>query len=301
MLPTLDIELDATFPGARVQIAIIDHLEADSNLFLREGVFWTDLCVTPRRPSASARFAEHWAPYRHVALGSLVTFPPGQPLQIKSAGGRHASLICQFEAETVHRQLPRDFQWTEHRREACLNVACGRLNTTLMRLYHELRSPGIGSDELCRALISQASIELARFLISVGDPDENGGLAAWRRRIIDERVSVSGPLPTVSELAELCKISPRQLRRAFRTSHGCSVTEFLAQRRIETAKRRLYSRASLRDVAASLGYASQSSFTDAFHRATGTTPGEFRKRVIASRGSGRATPAELIAGPPSQT
>lgn len=151
-----------------------------------------------------------------------------------------------------------------------------------MRLYHELRNPGIASEELCAFLVSQLSIEFARFLAAVDEPDQKGGLSAWRQRLIDARIASPGPLPTAVELAGICKLSTRQLRRCFRASHGCSVNEYLAQMRIETAKRRLFTRAPLKEIAKSLGYSSQANFTGAFRRTTGSTPNEFRKRVAAT-------------------
>ena len=280
---TLDIEVERELVEARLQIALIHHLGPDRSDFRRDGIYWVDFCVTPRRPSASVSFTDHWPAHRQVELGSLVVFPPNQRLQIRNAGGRHASLICQVRAEAIDRHLPADFSWTEHRREACLNVASERLRATFLRLYQEVRTPGRASEELCTALVTQISIELARFFIAVDDPDKKGGLAGWRQKIVDERIGANGPLPTVAELAELCKLSTRQLRRGFRTSHGCSVNDYLAQMRIETAKRRLYSNAPLKEIAISLGYASQANFAGAFRRATGSTPGEFRKRVAATK------------------
>jgi AraC-like DNA-binding protein len=59
----------------------------------------------------------------------------------------------------------------------------------------------------------------------------------------------------------------------------------LAQSRIQAAKRRLSSGGNIREVAGDLGFASQSSFTVAFHRATGMTPREYRSRLAAALGA----------------
>jgi AraC family transcriptional regulator len=186
---------------ARLQIALIHHPGADASLFRREGEYWIDLCATPRRPSASGSFVEHWGPHRYVELGSLIAFPPGQTVQIRNAGGRHVSLICQLRSEALERHLPSDFVWSDHRREACLNISSERLRSGFMRLYHELRSPGLGSNEFCSALVTAISIEFARFLLAVDEPDQKGGLSPWRQRLIEERVAAAGPLPTAGELA----------------------------------------------------------------------------------------------------
>jgi AraC family transcriptional regulator len=79
-------------------------------------------------------------------------------------------------------------------------------------------------------------------------------------------------------------MSVRQLTRGFRTSRGCSISDHLVELRIEAAKRRLASsQESIKTIAAAVGFASQSSFTFAFRRETGSTPNEFRKRAGRAR------------------
>jgi AraC family transcriptional regulator len=103
-----------------------------------------------------------------------------------------------------------------------------------------------------------------------------GELARWRLRLIDERLHDVEQIPTLSELAALCKLSARQLTRGFRASRGCSIGAYVAGRRIERAKQLLASDQSIKTVAYSLGFTSSSAFCFAFRRATGITPGEFR-------------------------
>jgi AraC-like DNA-binding protein len=75
---------------------------------------------------------------------------------------------------------------------------------------------------------------------------------------------------------ELCKLSVRQLTRGFRVSRGCSIGDYVANNRIERAKRLLASAQSIKTIAYSLGFNSSSGFCFAFRRATGMTAGEFR-------------------------
>jgi AraC family transcriptional regulator len=71
----------------------------------------------------------------------------------------------------------------------------------------------------------------------------------------------------------------RQLTRGFRVSRGCSIGDYLAQARIDMAKRRLASEESIKAVAIAMGFGSPSNFTSAFRRSTGMTPGQFRQRA----------------------
>ena len=280
----LEVDAEIELPLARVQVVRLEHLGPGDHMFRRESVYWVDLCLTPRRPTASARYIDRWGPHRFAEMGSIIALPPGEHLHLKTAGGRHASILCQLRAEAVDKWLPGDFEWTDRRLEACLHIASERIRWLLVHLNQELRSPGVGTREICTAITSQLSIELARYIVSVNEPTERGGLASWRLRVIDERLAEPREPPTLVELAELCRMSVRQLTRGFRTSRGCSIGEHLAQVRIDAAKRRLSSsQDSIQAIAASMGFASQSSFTFAFRRATGSTPDEYRKRVGSAR------------------
>ncbi|MEJ6010107.1 AraC family transcriptional regulator [Novosphingobium aquae] len=267
---------------AHVFIAELNHKAPEKFKFRRDKVFWVDLCLTPRRPNSSARFVDHWSPARTIEMGSLIAIPPRMRTELNSAGGRHASLICQMQASAVEKWLPEDFTWTERRLEASLNIASDTIRPLMLRFNHELRNPGPGSLELCESLASILAIELARYFAAASSTDEKGGLASWRMRLIDDRIADrSQPFPSVGELAKLCRLSSRQLGRAFKASRGSSISDFLTQTRIEAAKRKLYSDTCIADISSILGFSSQSSFTAAFRRSTGTTPDQFRKRIRA--------------------
>lgn len=69
--------------------------------------------------------------------------------------------------------------------------------------------------------------------------------------------------------------------RAFRATRGQSIGGHVAQCRIDHAKRLLSADSSIKAVAYTLGFASPSSFSFAFRRATGQTPREFQARSAA--------------------
>ena len=209
-----------------------------------------------------------------------MALPPLHNLHLKLEGGRHISLICGLQAEAVHRLLPDNFEWTDRRLEACLDISSSTIRGLLLKLAHEVRYPGIGKRELSDALIVQLSVEIARYLIAIGEPSERGGLAPWRLRVVDKRLAAPGPAPNLAELASLCELSARQLTRGFRTSRGCSIGDYMAQSRIEMAKRRLATQESIKSIATSTGFSSHSTFTCAFRNATGVTPRDFRQRLL---------------------
>jgi AraC family transcriptional regulator len=169
--------------------------------------------------------------------------------------------------------------WTDRLLESNLDLDNERLRAPLLRLAEELRHPGLASDALAELLLGQAAIELARHCAALKDPPAASGLSAWRLRLIDERLLEVRAPPTLDELARLCGLSPRQLTRGFRASRGASIGAHIAARRAEFAKRLLATDESLKSIAHSLGFASHSSFTAAFRRATGMTPRQFRQQL----------------------
>ncbi len=276
----LEVDAEIQLAHAHVFLAKLDHEGAEQHSFRRDRVYWIDLCLTPRRPNVAARFCDHWSPARHVELGSLVALPPRKRLVIRTAGGRHVSLICQLQAQAVERWLPDGYVWTERRLEASLNIANEAIKSLMLRLNVELKRPSSSSVELCDAIVAQLAIELARHFSAASATDTKGGLASWRLRAVEERIADSSAIyPTAAELASLCRLSPRQFSRAFRSSRGCSIGDHLAQARIEAAKRKLFTNDSMTQIAVALGYSSQSSFSAAFRRSTGVTPGQFRNQT----------------------
>ncbi len=83
---------------------------------------------------------------------------------------------------------------------------------------------------------------------------------------------------SVTELAEIAGVSPRQLHRRFLEFFGMSVQEFLSKTRIQAASDALLnSDDSIVDIALQFGFCDQSAFTQQFKKHVGVTPFRFRK------------------------
>jgi AraC-like DNA-binding protein len=90
-----------------------------------------------------------------------------------------------------------------------------------------------------------------------------------------------GSLPSVVQVAAALHLSPRTLKRLL-AAEGTSFTLLVQEERRERAMLLLRSRSlSIKDVARSVGYSNVMNFTRAFHRWTGTTPGEHRQQLAA--------------------
>jgi AraC family transcriptional regulator len=111
-------------------------------------------------------------------------------------------------------------------------------------------------------------------------------LGQTRERLHEEFASP----PSLGALAAAAGVHRVHLARAFRAHYACTVGEYVRQRRIEHACRRLATTAApLSEVALSAGFADQSHFTTTFRRLVGITPSAFRARTASPRVSAEAT------------
>lgn len=242
-----------------------------------------DLRVTPRPVNARGAFMEKWGGNRFEKLGDIVLVPPGQPLAVRwDSGGIQSSIRCELRGRLALQRLGGTLEWTDPRLRAALDVSSHTVRLLLRRLAEEARSPRRDSKLLVESIATQLTIELCRYLESVQDEHVNGGLAAWRLRLIDERLQHLAVPPTLVELAELCSISVRQLTRGFLKSHGCTLGHYVQHHRMEAAKKLLWTEGSIKAVAMALDFSSTSSFAYAFRRSTGITPRQFQQRVLRS-------------------
>ena len=238
-----------------------------------------DLSLTPRPRNGGVCFSERWDAHRFKPIGSLYVLPPGQTVRARGDCDHHSSIVCDLEPEAIDTWFDGDVSWTNRRLEALLDIASPNLRSTLRRLGDEMRNPGFASAAICELLAAQVAIESARHCNAVDAVRTRGGLSALKLRRIDERLSEIGEAPALSELALLCNVSVRQLTRGFRVSRGCSIGEYIAQNRLDHARRLLATSASVKEISYSLGFSTPANFSTTFRRATGESPREFRERV----------------------
>jgi AraC family transcriptional regulator len=264
---------------ATAQFTRFDLHEAVDKIKTVHDSLWLDLCLTPRPLNARAGYPERWGRHRFERLGEIFFVPPREALHAKSEPGSQTSMVCQIDPQLIEKWFEGDLHWTDWRLEAGLDVADRSIRALLLRLTREVCHPGFATDMLFDLIVPQLAIELGRYCASVQDSRPKNGLAAWRLRVIDERVRELGKAPSLAELAELCNLSVRQLSRGFRISRGCSIGHYVEQTRVENAKRLLIAGKSIKSIAYSMGFASPSSFSFAFRRTTGISPAEYRDKV----------------------
>ena len=90
---------------------------------------------------------------------------------------------------------------------------------------------------------------------------------------------------SITELAEIVHLSPRQLHRKFVETFGASPQAFIMKLRIQAACEALQAEgAQIAEVARQLGFCDQSAFTQHFHRHMGHTPLRYQRQFRLRRG-----------------
>jgi AraC-like DNA-binding protein len=118
--------------------------------------------------------------------------------------------------------------------------------------------------------------------------------AGWLRALADPRVAPAlrlmhsdpGRSWHLEELAKACAMSRTTFAFHFRTVAGVAPLTYLTQWRMRLAERTLREQATpVAVVAQSLGYTSESAFSNAFKRVTGRSPRAFRRHATRLSGS----------------
>ena len=83
---------------------------------------------------------------------------------------------------------------------------------------------------------------------------------------------------TLEQLSKIACMGQTKLKKSFKLVHGCTITEFIQQARIEHAEFLLsHTDLSITQIAQTIGYANASRFAELFKRNVGILPGEYRR------------------------
>lgn len=101
---------------------------------------------------------------------------------------------------------------------------------------------------------------------------------------------------TVADVAAACGLSPFQLARLFGAAMGMAPGAYMSRVRLERAAGRLCAEpaTALTEIALDAGFESQQTFTRAFRRWAGTSPGRYRKEGKMSIAARVTEPEEKI-------
>jgi AraC family transcriptional regulator len=237
-----------------------------------------DFSLGRRNPSGRVRYPTSQGT-KVEPLGQLALIVPGHEVVAEAEAGVQRSLFWTFSLKDLSDAGMSTLLDRDSVVEASLRSAA--ITESMLRISRELLAPGFASPAYLEAASEMLIIELERhFRLEKGIAAEDapGSLAPWQMRAIRERIRSEAPPPALSELAELCGITPRHLMRTFKNSTGQTVGSFITVDRIDKAKNLLAnSRTPIKQVSHRLGFQSSASFSVAFRRATGLSPKRFRQ------------------------
>lgn len=277
----MDIQASVVTPTAHVQLVRYSFPEPPDSTLNAKETFRVELCLSARHRSARGCFRDPWGPNRFEHIGDVFIAPPGLEMIARSdEDDTLTSIVCELAREPVLELFEATPELTDAHLAASLDVRDPTVCGLLVRMAEETRRPGLASELLLDLFARQLAIELVRLGGAITERQAHGGLAPWQLRAIDERLKATREAPSLPALADLCRISVRQLTRGFRTSRGCSIGAYVAGSQMGHAKRLLAQDESVSAIAQTLGFSSSSNFCFAFRRSTGLTPGEFRRRLL---------------------
>src|SRR5215510_5448480 len=152
-----------------------------------------------------------------------------------------------------------------------------------MSLLHELNEANLVGRLYADSLATGLAIQLVRLYSMLKDVHVgHGGMAPHKLRkaiaLIEHHLSdeEEGRV-ALRAVAQDVSMSYFHFSRAFKQSMGMTATNFIAERRIERAKKMLEeTELPISEIALRSGFSSQSHFTTAFRRLAGATPKAFR-------------------------
>jgi len=113
---------------------------------------------------------------------------------------------------------------------------------------------------------------------------ESPYLSPLKKQRMEETVTyidahIDDPALGIQQLAAAMKMSESHVRHSFKEVHGMTVSEYIHNRRIRLAKNLLeFSGDSITEIAATVGYSDIYYFSNAFKKAVGCPPSEYRRR-----------------------
>lgn len=145
-------------------------------------------------------------------------------------------------------------------------------------LYEFENQPPLGKS-LCMALLAELLISLQRYRDGEAENDGNEDAVHGRMREVAAYLCEHAGEPiTLTEVAAHFAVSPSHLSRVFHQETGFGVREYLVHYRIRQAcDLLLNTNLSVTQIADRCGFSDSNYFGDAFKKATGLSPREYRK------------------------
>ena len=220
-----------------------------------------------------------------VRSGEVAIIPAGSSWACRSEGSDLPAMLLLYLRPLFVRSAAHELNFSQN--EIGLTPQIGfrdkHISHIAMSLLHELNEASVVGRLYADSLATGLAIQLVRRYSSLKDIHVgHGGMAPHKLRqaiaLIDHCLSdeEEGRV-ALRTVARAVRMSYFHFSRAFKQSMGMTATNYIAERRIERAKKMLEeTELPISEIALRSGFSSQSHFTTAFRRLAGATPKAFR-------------------------
>ena len=273
--------------GAAYEVAIQNlHWSEPGSITLRSGRHCLIELAEPAAPTlapgvASTRYFIDGADGQALPTGRLNFMPPDATHNVRWSAGGHHAVVCVMEPERLGLLGSIDWHWGDIDPARTVDVRNDKLRIGMEWLADEIRSPSFASGLKVSSLLTMLAIDLHRHC--GGTTRERaappGKLDARQLSLLKELVEgASDPSQlSLAAMAANCRLPARELSTMFKHTVGQTLRSYVAATHIARAKVLLDDADLLiKQVAYRSGFRSAAAFGDAFRRATGMTPVQYR-------------------------
>jgi AraC family transcriptional regulator len=223
-----------------------------------------------------------------VRVGEVVIIPAGSSWAYQSHCSRPRNTLLLFLRPLFVRSAVEEFDFSY--KELALTPQIGfqskHIRHIAMSLLGELNEANVVGRLYADSLAIGLAMQLIRRYSSLKDVQiGHGGMAPHKLRkavgLIDHHLAEEEEgRVALRVVAKEVGMSYFHFSRAFKQSLGMSPTNYIAERRIERAKKLLQdTELPISEIALRAGFSSQSHFTTSFRRVAGATPKAFRATI----------------------
>ena len=223
-----------------------------------------------------------------VRAGEVAIIPAGSSWACRSQSSHVRTILLLYLRPLFVRSAVAEFNFSYSEIALTPQIGFGskHIRHVAMSLLHELNEANVVGRLYADSLAIALAMQLVRRYSSLKDVHiGSGGMAPHKLRkaigLIDHHLAEEEEgRVALRVVAKEVGMSYFHFSRAFKQSMGMSPTNYIAERRIERAKKLLQeTELPISEIALRAGFSSQSHFTTSFRRVAGATPKAFRATI----------------------